>query len=43
MTLSGERSRFIVLRSHRTLTGEAKDTKFGEMAVLTPVYDVLSR
>ena len=38
MTLLGGRSRFIVLRSQRTLTGEAKDTKSGVMCVLASVY-----
>jgi len=31
-------SRFIVLRSQRKLTGEAKDAKSGVMCVLAPVY-----
>jgi hypothetical protein len=38
MTLLGGPSRCIVLRSQRTLKGEAMDTKSGVADVLAPVY-----
>ena len=38
MTLLGGRWRFIVLRSQRTLTGEAMDTKSGVMFLLQCIY-----